>query len=39
MLLLTGELESLEDTADSQFILLIHPFEEGWLGARAWLPD
>ena len=31
MLLLTGELEPLEDTADSQFILLIHPFEEGWL--------
>lgn len=38
MLLLTGELESLEDTADSQFILLIHPLE-GRLRARVWLLD
>lgn len=38
MLLLTDKLESLEDTADSQFILLIHP-SEGWLCARAWLLD
>lgn len=38
MLLLTGELESLEDTVDSQFILLIHPLE-AWLRARAWLLD
>lgn len=33
-----GELESLENTADSQFILLIHPLA-GWLPARAWLRD
>lgn len=32
--LLTGELESVKDAADSQFILLIHPLE-GWLCARA----
>lgn len=35
---LTGELESLEDTADSQFILLIHPLA-GRLWARTWLLD